>query len=611
MTFLLLQMLTGLAGASALFLVSAGLTVIFGVTRVVNFSHGSLYMLGAYVAWTVLGHLPRDPFGFAVGVAATALVLAALGAALEVSLLRRLYRAPELLQLLATFGVVLIVQDVTQAIWGTDDLPLSRPPWMRAFVRLGTERFPAYDLWLIAAGPLVLGTLWLLLHRTRFGTLVRAATADRDMVAALGVDQRLLFTLVFALGAGLAGLGGALALPNGTANLQLDLPVITDAFVVVVVGGLGSLPGAYLASVLIGVLQAIGILYVPKATLVLVFVVMAATLMVRPNGLLGRAGIAVRETEPAPLVLPAPRVLRWAAAVLFGLLLLAPFAVGPFALSILTEALIALLFAASLHLMMGPGGMPSFGHAAWFGIGAYAAALATAGLAAPLPLALLAAPLAAGAVAFAVGAFIVRLSGVYLAMLTLAFAQIVWAVAFQWSDLTGGDNGILSVWPPAWLADPRAFYWLVLALGAGGAMALRRVLYAPFGWALRASRDSALRAEAIGVPTALVRLVAFALAGAAAGLAGGLAAFSKGSVFPTYVSIGRSVDALLMVLLGGVQTISGPLVGALVYTGLYDTLLRATDWWRLALGAAIVVLVLAFPEGIAGAAQRIWRGRSA
>jgi branched-chain amino acid transport system permease protein len=232
-------------------------------------------------------------------------------------------------------------------------------------------------------------------------------------------------------------------------------------------------------------------------------------------------------------------------------------------------------------------------------------------LGAPFPLALLAAPVAAGLMALAFGWFVVRLSGVYLAMLTLAFAQIVWAVAFQWTDVTGGDNGILSVWPPRWLVDPRAFYWLALALCVGGAMALRCVLYAPLGWALRASRDSALRAEAIGLPTARVRLAAFTLAGAAAGLAGGLAAFSKGSVFPTYIGIGRSVDALLMVLLGGVQTISGPIVGALVYTGLYDTLLQATDWWRFSLGSAILVLVLAFPDGIAGAAQRAWRGRVA
>ena len=196
-----------------------------------------------------------------------------------------------------------------------------------------------------------------------------------------------------------------------------------------------------------------------------------------------------------------------------------------------------------------------------------------------------------------------RLSGVYLAMLTLAFAQIVWAVVSQSAD-TGGDNGVLGVWPDAWAADPRVFYALALVLCGGGTLALRRVLFSPFGYALRAARDAPARAEAIGLWPARLRLAVFALAGAAAGLAGAIGAYSKGSVFPTAVAIGHSVDALVMVLLGGVQTMAGPVVGALAYTGLYDVLIRATDVWRLVLGLRIVALVVAFPQGIAGAVQR-------
>lgn len=604
MGFLLVHALTGLAGASSLFLVASGLTVIFGVTRIVNFAHGSLTMLGAYIGWTVLTRLPRDPAWFALGVAGTTVALAALGALLEMGLLRRLYRSPELFQLLATFGVVLIVQDAALATWGPDDLTISRPPWLRAYVRIADERFPVYDLVLIAIGPAVLACLWLLFNRTRWGRLVRAATWDREMVSALGVDQRVLFTSVFALGAGLAGLAGALGLPAGSANLGIDLSVITEAFVVVVIGGLGSITGAYLASLLIGLLQAFGVVLIPKATLVLVFVVMAAVLVLRPNGLLGRGGAPTALAGAAVLVRPPTRgmLLGW------GLLLLAalaaPLVAGPYALSILTEAAVAVLFAASLHFVMGPGGMASFGHAAWFGIGAYAAGLSVQWLGTPMPAALLLAPLAAGVAAALFGAFVVRLSGVYLAMLTLAFAQIVWAAAFQWVSVTGGDNGILGIWPPAWASGPAAVYLLALTLCAGGAAVLQRVLYSPFGYAVRASRDSPLRAEAIGLDTRRIRLAAFAVAGAAAGLAGAVFTFVKGSVFPGFVSIPHSMDALVMVLLGGVQTMAGPVVGALAYTGLYDGLLRATAYWRLVLGAAIVLLVLAFPEGIAGAVQR-------
>lgn len=609
MDFALVQLLTGLSGASSLFLVAAGLTVIFGVTRVVNFAHGSLFMLGAFIAWSILSRTPRDPLSFTLGVAGAAVAVAALGAVMEMLLLRRIYRAPELFQLLATFGVVLMVQDGALAIWGPEELSIARPPWLRAFVPILGQRFPLYDLLMVFAGPLVLGLLWLLFTRTRWGTLVRAATEDREMVAALGVDQRVLFTAVFALGAGLAGLGGALAMPSGSANLQMDLGVIAEAFVVVVVGGMGSLPGAYLASLLIGVMQAFGVALLPQSTLVLVFAVMAVVLILRPNGLLGRPLPPARSAEVASVIRRAPALLGWLGALALLAAALAP-ALGPFASSILIEAAIAMLFAASLHLIMGPGGMASFGHAAWFGVGAYAAGLAATRAGLPMPLALLAAPLAAGLAAAALGGFIVRLSGVYLAMLTLAFAQIIWAVAFQFDALTGGDNGILGIWPPAWAQG--WFYWLVLGLCAAGVLVLRRMLYAPFGYALRAARDSALRAEAIGLPVARLRLGGFALSGAAAGLAGGLYAYAKGSVFPGYISISHSVDALLMVLLGGVQTMAGPVVGALAYTGLYDTLLLFTGQWRFVLGAVIVLLVLAFPEGIAGFARRLWlRGREA
>jgi len=613
MSALFLQLLTGLAGASTLFLVAAGLTLIFGVTRVVNFSHGSLCMLGAYIGWSILTRLPRDPLWFVAGVLLTAAATGLIGLALEVVLLRRVYRSPELFQLLATFGVVLIIQDITQWAWGPDDLPLPRARWLRGSIELLDGRFPTYDLVMIAVGPLVLGLLWLLVTRTRWGTLIRAATLDREMVGALGVDQRLLFTSVFALGSALAGLGGVLALPATSAHLGIDLTAVTDAFVVVVVGGLGSLGGAYCASLLIAILQSLGVLLLPEATLVLSFAGMSVVLILRPSGLLGRAQAPVRAVSGlAAVVRPAPPALRMLGLGALLVAISAPLWAGPFLLSVLTEAAIAILFAASLHVMMGPGGMPSFGHAAWFGIGAYAAALAVQAAAASMPLALLAAPLAAGLAAAAFGLFVVRLSGVYLAMLTLAFAQIVWAVAFQAVGLTGGDNGILGITTPAWLHGPAAFYGLTLALCIGGTLLLRRMLYAPLGYAIRAARDSALRAEAIGLDTARLRLAAFTMAGLAAGLAGGLFTYAKRSAFPTYISIPRSVDALLMVLMGGADTMAGPIVGALAYTGLYDLLLLYTPFWRLALGLAIIVLVMAFPAGIAGAAQRLWlRGRPA
>ncbi len=598
-----IQALTGLASASALFLVAAGLTVIFGVTRIVNFAHGSLFMLGAYVGWSLISRLPPTPLGFALGTMGAALALAVVGLGIEMAVLRRIYQAAPILQLLATFAVALIVQDVTLHVWGPDDLTLPRPDWLRGFILLAGNRFPRYDAWLIAVGPAVLLGLWLLFTHTQWGTLVRAATEDREMLGALGVDQRRLFTSVFALGAALAGLGGALALPDQSANLQMDLGTVTDAFVIVVLGGLGSLPGAYLAAALIGELQSFGLLLLPQSSLALAFVAMAVVLSVRPNGLLGRPVPEPRGEASAPLLRPSTPAGRWLAAVVLLAAVTAPLYLGPYGVSVLTEAAIAVLFAASLQFIMGPGGMASFGHAAFFGIGAYAAGLLAERHMAML-LALAAAPLAGGLAALLLGCVLVRLSGVYLAMLTLAFAQIVWAVCVQWSGLTGGDDGILGVWPAAWAAGPAGFYWLTLALCLSATLLLRRITYAPLGYGLRAARDSLARAEAIGLRPRLLRLAAFGLAGGGAGLAGAVFAYAKGSVFPGYAGIPRSVDALVMVLLGGLHAMSGPIVGALVYTGLYDTLSQATDLWRLVLGAVILVVVLAFPEGLAGTVAR-------
>ena len=600
MSFLTIQFLTGLSSSVSLFLTSAGLTVIFGVTRVVNFAHGSLFMLGAYIGWTVLTRLPHDPFWFTLGVLGTALAVAAIGAVMESTLLRRLYQAPELFQLLATFGVMLIIQDATLLLWGPNDLPLPRAPWLRGSVRILDVRFPTYDLMLIGLAPLLWVGLLLLLKHTRFGMLIRACTEHRELAGALGVNQRLLSTMIFALGAGLAGMGGALILPDASANLQMDLAVIVEAFVVVVVGGMGSITGAFLASLMIGELQAFGIVLIPKATLVLIFIVMAVVLVVRPGGLLGGMPIASPHRSTGLMFRPSAFPLRWLIWGLISLTATAPFWLPPYWLSVLVEMLIAALFACALHLIMGPGGMISFGHAAWFGLGAYGSALALKTLAAPMPVALLAAPALAGLVAALFGWFVVRLSGVYLAMLTLAFAQIIWAIASQATWLTGGDDGILGVWP----SSSVPFFWWVLTLSVSTIWLLQGVVRSPFGLALRGARDNETRALAIGLRPERLRMAAFALSGSAAGLAGGLFAFKAGSVFPSYIAVGKSVDGLLMVLLGGIDTLAGPIAGAIAYTGLYDVLLQTVDYWRMALGFAIVALVLLFPDGLVG---RLWR----
>jgi branched-chain amino acid transport system permease protein len=619
MSSVVIQFLNGLASASTLFLIAVGLSLIFGVTRIVNFAHGSLYMLGIYVAYSFVTGLGGGVAGFFAAVIAAALVVGLLGAAIEIAVLRRVYQAPELFQLLATFALTLVIKDLALWLWGAEDLLGPRAPGLSGAVTILGLPFPEYDLFLIVIGPVVLGALWLVLNRTRWGTLIRAATQDREMVGALGVNQKWLFTGVFALGAGLAGLGGALQVPREPAQLFLDLTAISDAFVVVVVGGMGSIPGAFLAALLIGEIKAfcIGLGTVEiagttfsfsKLTLVAEFIVMAIVLVLRPQGLLGKPWLTQRAAtgHVEPPLRPAGERARIAAVVALAALAALPLATGGYTLVLAIDILVFALFAASLHFIMGPGGMVSFGHAAYFGLGAYGAALLLKQAGWRMEPALIAAPFVAALGAALFGWFCVRLSGVYLAMLTLAFAQIAWSVVFQWDAFTGGSNGIVGVWPAPWLASRTAFYLLTLALCAGAVWAMWRMLFSPFGYALRAARDSPLRSDAIGIDVRHTQWRAFIVVGAFAGLAGGLFAFSKGSISPdSTLGVSRSIDGLVMVLLGGVQTLTGPVAGAAAFTWLQDTIARNTDYWRALLGVTILVIVLAFPQGIVGGLRAV------
>ncbi|KGG87283.1 ABC transporter permease [Comamonas thiooxydans] len=619
---LLAQLLNGLASASSLFLVSVGLSLIFGVTRTINFAHGSFYMLGAFIAYSSVDLLSPH-IGFWPALLLAPLACGALGALTETLLLRRIYKAPELFQLLATFALVLVIKDAALWLWGPEELFGPRAAGLEGSVEILGRQFPTYDLFLIAVGPCVLLGLTLLLTRTRFGTLVRAATQDREMVGALGVNQAWLFTAVFALGTLLAGLGGALQLPREPASLEMDMLTIGAAFVVVVVGGMGSIPGAFIAALLVAELKAVCIwlgvqeiagleLSFSKLTLVVEFLVMAVVLIWRPWGLLGKPQALARSAgEPEQPLHPAGRGAAAAWLGLLTLLVLLPLMAsdvegGSYATVLLADIFVAALFASSLHFILGPGGMHSFGHAAYFGLGAYGAALLVRTLDLPMEAALLLGPLAAAAGALLYGWFCVRLSGVYLTMLTLAFAQISWAIVFQWDDFTGGSNGLTGVWPPEWASQGPAFYWLALGICALGIYLLRRLLFSPLGYALRASRDSALRADAIGIDVRRIQWTAFVIAGLFAGLAGALFAFSKGGVAPDAMSVTKSVDALVMVLLGGVQTLAGPVVGAATFTWLHDTVARNTEYWRALMGATMLILVLLAPQGIAGYAQLLW-----
>jgi len=303
--------------------------------------------------------------------------------------------------------------------------------------------------------------------------------------------------------------------------------------------------------------------------------------------------------------------VRWLIALV--VLAVLPLFLPSFLVVVMTEIAIVALFATAFNLLMGFGGMVSFGHAAYFALGAYAAALLVKQAAWPMPLALAASPFVAAAGALFFGFFIVRLTHTYFAMLSLAFAQIVFTVVFKWKSLTGGDDGILNLWPPPALKSPLAYCYFTLAVAGAGMLALRAIVDSPFGYALRAIRENPRRARFIGVNVRRHQLFAFVLSGFFSGLAGGLFAFFNGSVFPDFAYLNKSFEPLVVVLLGGIQSFFGPLAGAVGFKILETFIARQWPvYWPLFLGSAVVLVVVALPQGFVGLLQRrSWRIRAA
>ena len=604
MSFVAIQFLNGLSYATTLFLMAAGLTLIFGVTRIVNFAHGSFFMLGAlfsahwlvdwFPAWADSAWLYA--FAMLLGAACAALT----GAIAEFCLLRRLYGVPELYQLVATFGLSLALHDAMRWGFGPDEVFAPRFPGLKGTIEWGGEYFPQYQALTIVLGPLVWMGLHLLLTRTSFGARLRAATQDRAMLSALGINPAPLMLGAVVLGCALAGLGGALQLPREPAHLQMDVNVVVETFVVVVTGGLGSISGAFFAALLIGLVHALGISLFPQATLVLVFVTMAAVLAIRPQGLLGNA-LDAGPQEVAHKFHAVPRSRSGFLFACAGCLVLAGTAwwAGAYWQSLVSDMLILLILGVSLQAMMALGGLVSFGHAAFFGLGAYGAALAHTVWGWTLPGALTAGCALAFGVALALGGVLVRSAGVYLAMLSLALAQVVWATASQWVTLTGGDNGLIGLQLVSDDTRP-LFFALLVGVALLSIAALGRLSRSTLGAALQAVRDAPQRAAASGLPVQRIKLRIYVESATLAGLAGGLFAAHQGAVFPSVASVSTSVDALLVILLGGVHQLWGAAAGSFILVWAGAELGRGFDYWRGALGLLVMVIMVAAPSGILG-----------
>jgi branched-chain amino acid transport system permease protein len=287
-SFVFAQSLSGLTAAMFLFLIASGLSLIFGVLRVLNFAHGSFYMLGAYLAYQFVEWFGTGPGRFWGATLAAAVGIAVLGGLVERFLFERLYGKDELYQLLFTYALVLILSDAAKFFWGTQQKSVSRPPSLTGSMSLLGATIPYYNLFILLLGPAIAIAFWFALHRTRAGRLIRAAALDREALGTLGVNVNRLYTGVFMVGSFLGGLGGALVTPVKTIVPGMDTEMIVEAFIVVVIGGLGSFWGTFLGAIVYGQVLSFGILFIPRFSIFSVFVLMAAILIIRPWGLLGK-----------------------------------------------------------------------------------------------------------------------------------------------------------------------------------------------------------------------------------------------------------------------------------------------------------------------------------
>lgn len=274
--------LAGLSAGMFIWLVASGLTLIFGVLRVLNFAHGSFYMLGAYLCYTCLRYLGVD---FWLGLILGPLAVCAVGYVMERFLLRPVYDLELPYQLLLTFATVLIFDELVKIIWGAGSIGSPTVPGLSGSVMIVGRKFPVYNLFIMVVGPLVALGLWAFLEKSWWGKIIRAAASDREMASAIGVRVPALYTAVFVLGAWLSAVGGALAVPYvGLLTTGMGEAIIINAFVVVVIGGLGSLKGAFLGALFIGLLTSFGTRYIPTLDMFLTFILMGVVLLWRPQG---------------------------------------------------------------------------------------------------------------------------------------------------------------------------------------------------------------------------------------------------------------------------------------------------------------------------------------
>ena len=623
---ILQQLVDGLTIGVVYVLLAAGLSVIFGVMHVINFAHGELFALGAYFALALIAPFGGTAFFAALFVAP--LLVGIVGVAIERYTVRPLYGRNPLYHILLTFGLVLVINDLIYLIWEPGNVNLPTPAVLSGTIDVVGLNASVYNMFVIVFGGAMALSVWAMLEHTKYGLIIRAGSQDRQMVRNLGIDIDRYYSLVFGMGAALAAVAGIVLGGYQTVSPEMGMSVIIPAFVIVVLGGLGSFTGAVAGGLLVGIIQTLMRTYAPFLEGMVIFLLMIGILLLRPRGLFG----VEMEEEGGELLTGSGGVLddrtrKRVGLAAVGLLAVIPLGAGtlysPYTVTLVIEILVWALFALSLDFVMGYTGLVSLGHALFYGLGAYAVAIALLHVSQSAFVAIALAIVISAAIAWVVGYLSIRVSGVYFAMITLGFAELFYNMLYR-LEITGGSEGLFGISTyygiagvgvaldeiglflgPVSLTGQSLFYYIALAALLGSFLLTRRMLNSPFGSVLKSIRENEQRATFLGYETTRYKRRAFVVSGALAGLAGGLFTLNSGYAAPSFAYWLHSGEVIVMVILGGMGTLYGPIIGATVFFGLEEILTDFTPRWRLVLGTIFVLFVIFLPRGLVSLPARL------
>ncbi|MBP6895612.1 MAG: ABC transporter permease [Pseudacidovorax sp.] len=613
----------------AIFLVAAGLTLIFGLLRLLNMAQGGFFMIGAYTAYSVMGRDVQSLGMFLLAALAGGVVVAVLGLVTDRLVLRRLRHVDPHYVLIATFALMMVCTGVTKLVWGVDFFSVNPPPGLDQPLNPFGLFFSAYQIFVIAAGLVIYVLLEIAIHRMWFGKLMQALAADPWMSGVLGLNVSFGVALSVMASFMLAGLAGGLLLPNQSLSTGLGDSYLMYAFFAVIIGGLGNIRGAFIGSLVLGLVQSLNTVLLPQVPGLAVYVVLAVFLLCKPSGLFPAVGSqdAGHHEAGGGGSLHRPQVPRpvWQALGTALVLLLAtlPWWVGAGPLYVVGTVLIQVVFALSWNILFGYTGLVSFGHAGFFAIGAYLTALALRHVAGvPFLLVMGGAALLGAAAAWLVGVLALRrMSGVFLAVLTVALAEAL-RLVIGFSAFLGREDGITDIPRPVLdllllrvdLGSSNAYYLFLLATCVLITGLLWWLLHSRFGRTLQTIRQDPERAAFMGTPVASYRLAAFVISGAVAAVAGCLYAPWSRIVTVEEVHWLASAQPMLNTLLGGVSSFWGPVVGAGLFAAIAYATRTLVGLSELIVGCGLLAIILLAPNGAVGLWRsleaRLWGGRA-